>query len=119
MEHLLFSRPSSLLHRSSSGSKHGDNDELFYSTSMLITGTEVLSECVEKEDRMCPIEMEEFDSTQVVAGSCMEFVPAGTCFVEGRPDLCVATLKECGHRFRPMAIVYHMCLTGMQCPVCR
>jgi hypothetical protein len=88
----------------------------FYITSMQITGTDVLGP--EKEDRICPIEMEEFDK----AGSFFyseDFVPDGTCFVQGRPDLCVATLKECGHRFTPMAIVYHMCLSGMQCPVCR
>lgn len=64
------------------------------------------------EERMCPIQMEDFDR------ACLDFLEPGTCFVEERPELCVGTLP-CGHRFCPAAIVYHMCISGMQCPVCR
>ena len=87
---------------------------------MCVSGTDVLGP---EEDRICPIELEEFEKLAVTSsdgGGCMiDFVPPGTCFVPGHPELCVGTLKECGHRFSPMAIVYHMCLSGMQCPVCR
>lgn len=86
-----------------------------YVTSMCVSGTEVIGP---DEDRTCPIEVEDFDKVATTAAS-MDFVPTGTCFVEGHPELCVGTLKECGHRFSPIAILYHMCLSGMQCPVCR
>jgi hypothetical protein len=56
--------------------------------------------------------MEEFDK------ACLDFLPEGSCFVEGNPELCVGILP-CGHKFSPMAVVYHMCISGMQCPVCR
>ena len=64
------------------------------------------------EEHTCPIQMEDFDEAH------LEFLDKGICFVEGSPQLCVATLP-CGHRFCPAAIVYHMCISGMQCPVCR
>lgn len=77
---------------------------------MLLSDTGVLGK---EEDRICPIQMEEFEK------ACLDFMPPDkTCFLEGRPDLCVGTL-QCGHRFCPSAIVYHMCISGMQCPVCR
>jgi len=93
-----------------------------YSTSMCLSGTDVLGP---EEDRICPIELEEFEKlASSSAGEervccILDFVPPGTCFVPEHPELCVGTLRECGHRFSPMAIVYHMCLSGMQCPVCR
>lgn len=79
--------------------------------TLRVSGMEILGP--DASERMCPIEMEDFDK------ACLDFVPAGTCFVDGCPELCVGTLQECGHRFSPMAIVYHMCMSGMQCPVCR
>lgn len=79
---------------------------------LLSTMTDLVSTVDDEESRSCPIQMEEFDK----AG--LDFLPPGTCFVDGRPDLCVGSLP-CGHRFSPMAIVYHMCISGMQCPVCR
>lgn len=64
------------------------------------------------EESMCPICMEPFETSR------LDFVPEGVYFVEGRRDLCKATL-ECGHSFNPLAIAYHMLSSGMQCPVCR
>ena len=78
-----------------------------FKMKMLITATTTTT-----DDEKCPICMEPFETSQ------LDFVPEGIYFVEGRGDLCKATL-ECGHSFNPLAIAYHMLSSGMQCPVCR
>ncbi len=60
----------------------------------------------------CPIAMDEFNKASV------ENLHEGACFVEGKPEFCVATLP-CGHRFHALSILYHMVINGMKCPVCR
>lgn len=60
----------------------------------------------------CPIAMEDFDK------ACVEHMPADLCFLEGKPQYCVGRLP-CGHRFHAVSIIYHACVNGMQCPVCR
>lgn len=83
-----------------------------YRMLMRVSATDVLGP---DEESICPIQMEDFDKAR------LEFMdPSGdhSCFVQGRPELCVGTLP-CGHRFCPSAVVYHMCISGMQCPVCR
>ena len=62
--------------------------------------------------RCCPIAMEDFDEAYV------ENLHQGACFVQGKPQFCVATL-QCGHRFHALSILYHMVVNGMSCPVCR
>jgi hypothetical protein len=41
-----------------------------------------------------------------------------TCFVQGRPEYCVGRLP-CGHHFHPVAVLCHMVVNGMSCPMCR
>ena len=40
------------------------------------------------------------------------------CFVEDVPEYCVWRLP-CGHHFHPVAVLCHMVVNGMNCPVCR
>lgn len=87
-------------------------------TMSMVLGTTAKLLLRDDEERTCPIQMEEFDSP-TVASSLEDFLPPGSCFVEGCPQLCVGMLLPCGHKFSPLAIVYHMCISGMQCPVCR
>ncbi len=71
----------------------------------------------------CPIAMEEFDKVQVSEllplasgmGSCSSCC---NCFVLDRPEYCVGRLP-CGHHFHPVAVLCHMVVNGMKCPVCR
>lgn len=62
---------------------------------------------------VCPICSEEFSTAS------LEFLPEGTSFVQGMPQLDTATLMDCGHKFYPLAIAFHMFVSGMNCPVCR
>ena len=62
--------------------------------------------------RSCPIAMEDFDQVQV------EYLPEGASFVQGSPEYCVGRLP-CGHHFHPIAVLCHMVINGMKCPVCR
>jgi hypothetical protein len=68
---------------------------------------------LEEDDDMCPICLEPFSK----AG--LEFLAPKTCFVPNMPELDMATLEDCGHRFCPLAIAFHMLVSGMECPVCR
>ena len=76
----------------------------------------------------CPIALEEFDKVDVD-----EFLPPSQkvqnkdkncnsdstqCFVQGKPEYCVGWLP-CGHHFHPVAVLCHMMVNGMRCPVCR
>jgi hypothetical protein len=95
-----------------------------------------------EEQRTCPIVLEEFDKVgdvflcavrppvSVLAGginphvddvfqqATVDFLPEGSCFVEGKPELCIGTLP-CGHRFHALALVCHMAFCSMTCPICR
>jgi hypothetical protein len=67
----------------------------------------------ESSDRTCPIAMEEFDKVDVP-----EYLPPGSCFVRDTPEYCVGKLP-CGHLFHPVALICHMVVNGMTCPICR
>lgn len=66
----------------------------------------------EHENMTCSIAMDDFDKAKV------DFLPEDACFVEHRPELCVATLP-CGHRFHALSLLCNMVISGMRCPVCR
>jgi hypothetical protein len=83
-----------------------DNHAGNYQTSMQLLEPEG------SDQEECPICMETF------AKASLDFCPEGTSFVQDRPSLCVAKL-ECGHSFNPLAICFHMYVSGMQCPICR
>ena len=87
------------------------------------SGVQTLSDCTQvcmdlccmdalgqHEDRTCPIAMDDFDKARV------DFLPEDACFIEGRPEFCVATLP-CGHRFHSLSILCHVVLSCMRCPV--
>lgn len=86
-----------------------DNQDVITHMTLSTMPTEKDDDCC----RTCPICVEDFDKAQ------LEFLPPNTSFVEDRPELCVATLEECGHSFFPLAILFHMLVSGMQCPMCR
>lgn len=71
-----------------------------------------MNDLPESCNKVCPIAMEDFDKARI------DFLPEDACFLENRPDMCVATLP-CGHRFNALSVMCHMVLTSMRCPVCR
>jgi hypothetical protein len=60
----------------------------------------------------CPIALQAFDKATV------DFLPEDSSFIEGRPDLCIASLP-CGHHFHALSLLCNMALASMRCPICR
>ena len=79
------------------------------SLALRITGVDALPA---DDDGVCSITLERIDQ------STLDFAPEGTTFFEGEPSLCVATLP-CRHRFHAVAVLFHMAVSSMNCPLCR
>jgi hypothetical protein len=79
------------------------------SIELTLTGVDSLAA---DDDGICPITLERIDQ------STLDFAPEGTSFFEAEPSLCVAVLP-CRHRFHAIAVLFHMAVSSMNCPLCR
>lgn len=64
-------------------------------------------------DDTCSIQMEK------IADCSIEFLPRNAELFEKAPLLNKATIKQCGHSFHAISLVYHFLRNSMACPVCR
>jgi hypothetical protein len=65
------------------------------------------------EDDVCSIQMDKITECSV------EFLPENTPLFDKAPNVNKATIKECGHSFHAISLVYHFLRNSMACPVCR
>ena len=64
------------------------------------------------DDEECPISLE------LIKDSKLDWLPPGSSFIKGRPDLTKATLA-CSHSFSALSLAYLWLKMDMRCPCCR